>query len=143
MTTPLAHHMAYFPHEDLPLRQINFETFLGESQSYEHDGIKLVNLMLCGRFGEVVPGGGFETEERIAVNPRMDGRVPPLEDLMFTRDYDSAIGITRSLPFTRPLSVYPVPPFSETLKKDNHITHVMPHASVSADRAGCGSRDIG
>ncbi len=142
VTTARPHQMAYFPHEDLPLRQINFQSFVAESQSYEHEGIKLVNLMLCGRFGELVAGGGFQTDERIAVNPRMDGRVPPLEDLILTRDYDSAIGITQTLPFTRPLSVYPVPPFSETLKKDNHVSHVMPHASVSADVAGWSRKGV-
>ena len=132
--------MVYFPHEELPLRQINFETFVAESQSCQNEPIKLTNFMLCGRFGDCVPGGGFETEERVSVNPRMDGRVPPMDEIMLTRDYDSAIGITRTLPFTRPLAVYPVPPFSETLKRDNHITHRMTDPSVSGDAAGCASK---
>jgi hypothetical protein len=134
--------MVYFPHEELPLRQINFETFVAESQSCQNDPIKLINFMLCGRFGDCVAGGGFETEERVSVNPRMDGRVPLIDEIMLTRDYDSAIGITRTLPFTRPLAVYPVPPFGETLKRDNHIMHAIMDPSVSGDGVGC-ARKVG
>ncbi|KAG1861526.1 hypothetical protein DFJ58DRAFT_872254 [Suillus subalutaceus] len=38
-----------------------------------------------------------------------------------TRDIDSVIGVSRSLPYTTALSIWPVPPFRETLTKDNHV----------------------
>jgi hypothetical protein len=50
------------------------------------------------------------------------GLHPPSEDaLRLTRDFDSGIGISRNLPFTCALSIYPVPSFRDTLKKSNYL----------------------
>jgi len=119
-----------FPHEPLPLQQISLTNLVATAQDCEND-LTLMNLMLCGRHGNTVPPRQFETHQRVSVNARMDATVPEVYEVILTRDYDSAIGITRNLPFTVPLAVFPVPPFGETLKKDNHLTYTMPSPTVS------------
>ncbi|TFY75450.1 hypothetical protein EWM64_g8562 [Hericium alpestre] len=60
-----------------------------------------------------------QTVNRLIVNPRMGHVVNPQFEIM--RDYDSIIGVDKQIPYTIPLAIFPVPPFSETLKKKNHI----------------------
>ncbi|KIK32002.1 hypothetical protein CY34DRAFT_102396, partial [Suillus luteus UH-Slu-Lm8-n1] len=38
-----------------------------------------------------------------------------------TRDLDSVIGVSDTLPYTSTLSIWPLSPFRETLRKDNHV----------------------
>lgn len=38
-----------------------------------------------------------------------------------SRDYDSLIGISHDLPYSRHVQLTPVPPFRHTLKKNNHM----------------------
>ncbi|TFY73345.1 hypothetical protein EWM64_g10666, partial [Hericium alpestre] len=78
----------------------------------------------AGRFIRYVLAGRSlndhgQTVNRLIVNPRM-GRIVdrPFE---ITRDYDSIIGVDKQIPYRIALAVFPVPPFSETLKKKNHI----------------------
>lgn len=52
------------------------------------------------------------------------------------RDYDSLISATHNLPYSCHLSLFPVSPFRDALKKTNHIkaiayTQVTPHSHFS------------
>ena len=62
------------------------------------------------------------TEHRIFVNARQDLAEIRSSSFTVTRDYDSICACTSDLPFTAPLSIYPVAPFRDTLKDDNHLT---------------------
>src|ERR1700761_1900159 len=78
----------------------------------QHYPLDYINAALCGR---VV----LDKPHHIVLNARQDLESP--DDPTFTQDFDSAIGITRNLPFTAALNVYPVPSFKDTLKKRNHV----------------------
>ena len=52
------------------------------------------------------------------------------------RDFDSLIGITTDWPFTVPVSIYPVPPFEFTFKKDNHLKRRI-HRPVCTIKLAC------
>ena len=41
-----------------------------------------------------------------------------------TRDYDSLIETTKTLPYLVPLTVWPIPSFRDTLKTSNHVTYI-------------------
>jgi hypothetical protein len=106
--------MRNYPHETLPSQQVTLSQFthLMQQASRAADPLDYINAALCGR---VV----LDEPHRIVLNARQDLESP--DDPTFTRDFDSAIGITRNLPFTAALNVYPVPSFKDTLKKRNHV----------------------
>ena len=58
-----------------------------------------------------------------------DGQNPlpaVIGDYQLFRDIDSAIGVTQDLPFRRPLAIFPLPSFRDTLTQDNHVTYKIP-----------------
>lgn len=75
--------------------------------------MELIHTSLCGRI--LVD----EVPHRVSLNARQ-GLRPPISP-EFTRDFDSAIGITRNLPYTSPFNIYLVPSFRDTLTKPNHV----------------------
>ncbi|TFY76967.1 hypothetical protein EWM64_g7046 [Hericium alpestre] len=122
---------ANYPNEDQVLKQISLRSFVLGAQGL-FDQYRRVNrnrepdtaVFNAGRFIRYVLAGRSlndhgQTVNRLIVNPRM-GRVVdrPFE---ITRDYDSIIGVDKQIPYRIALAVFPVPPFSETLKKKNHI----------------------
>lgn len=113
--------MRHFPHETLPTQQLSLSEFVYEMQQASHTGdpMDFVNVGLCGRIME------NQKAHRIMLNARQDLGHP--KEPKFTRDFDSAIGITRNFPFTAALNVYPVPNFRETLKKSNHVNGPITH----------------
>ena len=123
--------MPIFPHEELPLQQLSLQNFVATAQDCQDDVVPLMNLMLCGRHGVMSDEGKFITHSRVAINARMGASVPGPNDVVVTRDYDSAMGITRNLPFKKTLAMFPVSPFRETLKTNNHMTYDIPLPTVS------------
>lgn len=55
----------------------------------------------------------------ISVNPCQALVIPRRYNI--TRDYDSLIGASWDLPYSKPLALFPVPPFRDTLRKSNHL----------------------
>lgn len=111
--------MPDFPHENLPLDQLSLSqfTYLMQQAFKSGDDLQYINTALCGRTTDE------EGDWRISVNARQE--LHPPEYPRFTRDYDSAIGITKNLPFLTALYVFPVPSFKETLKKRNHVKAII------------------
>ena len=48
--------------------------------------------------------------------------VPTAQQYKISRDYDSILGYSDSLPYKMPIAIFPVPPHRETLAKKVHIT---------------------
>ncbi|TFY53993.1 hypothetical protein EVJ58_g9127 [Rhodofomes roseus] len=89
---------------------------------------ELIQAILAGR----AYNSDREREERLFVNARMGHAMPEYVEHFddppdathygVTRDIDSMFGMTRDLPYTCAIHVYPVCDFRQTLKKDIHIT---------------------
>lgn len=107
--------MRSFPHETLPSQQLSLSEFTYEMQQASNSTTQMafINAALCGRIIE------DEKPHRVMLNARQDLRHPHHPSL--TRDFDSAIGITRNFPFTAALNIFPVPNFKFTLKRSNHV----------------------
>ncbi|KAG1861501.1 hypothetical protein DFJ58DRAFT_657457 [Suillus subalutaceus] len=107
--------------------QLTMEDFVGQSQDMftrAHDGLQsevdFIRFALAGRVG---PEADEEVDRcQIRLNAQQGiAPIPPRPESTITRDIDSVIGVSRSLPYTTALSIWPVPPFRETLTKDNHV----------------------
>lgn len=85
--------------------------------------IEFVDFVLAGRYSH--SSGSQRFPYRLYVNPRLQlpDMAPLVEDepnddsYTITRDYDSLIGVSKTLPYHLPISVYPVPPKSEHVRK--------------------------
>lgn len=114
--------MPAYPDEYLPTNQLSLAGFIEQANSiledeeFEGDLHPFAQFVLCGRYRS--EGGA----RRITLNGRQELRYPSRGDYTVRRDYDSVIGITRSLPFQDAISVYPLPPFRDTHRNDNHLT---------------------
>jgi len=118
--------MTDFPHETLPTEQLTLKDFTVLMQAASHDPIEYINTALCGRI--LVDG----VPHRASLNARQGLDHPSFPE--FTRDFDSAIGITDDLPYTSPFNVYPIANFRDTLTKQNHVRgHIhLPNVSSSS-----------
>lgn len=96
------------------------------AQSERIDAFVLANL--CGRLcvdnvdQEIGEGGVLEGNLRVFLDALHDVPQANPYRVTVTRDCDSVIGRTFDLPFTKPLAIYPLPRFADTLKKTNHMT---------------------
>jgi len=86
-----------------------------ELASNDEKKAEFIQFMLAGR--DLQQG----KECTVSVNIQQGVEVPQIEDLKFTWDFDSIIGVSHDIPYLNALSVFPVPPFSEVLKHRNHI----------------------
>ncbi|KAH9926071.1 hypothetical protein B0H21DRAFT_700840 [Amylocystis lapponica] len=117
-----------YPDEDLPVTQLSLSQFVNRGKqmlsdlSVQDRVDPFVRFMLAGRDFE----DGEET--RVYVNVRQG--IDPLQpgEYSLTRDYDSLIGITRTLPFACTLQFYPFPPMDEALtaKDNSHMKYKIP-----------------
>lgn len=72
------------------------------------------------------------------------GLVPEQNEYQISRDFDSVIGYSDTLPYAIPIAAYVVPPFNEGIRKDLHIKTDITTLAVSvyglcrseADRGG-------
>lgn len=114
-----------YPNENLPFDQLSLEEIvlmyrnalrdlndLGDEATTK-DRAEFVNTVLCGRWGD--------PPARFCLNGMQDAGEINLDDYEITRDFDSIIGVTDTLPYTMPLAIFPVPSFRDTLTKDVHI----------------------
>jgi hypothetical protein len=116
--------MQNFPHETLQTEQLTLKEFTDLMCSASLcNPTKYIDTALCGRIvSDSVP-------RRVSLNARqgLDHPISP----EFTRDFDSAIGITRNLPYTSPFNIYPVSNFRDTLTKPNHVQGPVYQPDVS------------
>ncbi|KAK7437733.1 RNA polymerase II subunit 3 [Stygiomarasmius scandens] len=92
---------------------------------------KFVNLILAGRWERIVRGN--PTVSRVTLNGRQGLRPINMDSVLQTRDYDSAVMISKTLPYTH-LSVWPVAPFRETLTKSNHMKGLAYHGDAEVQK---------
>jgi hypothetical protein len=111
-----------YPDEILGLAQLTMNEFVGHSRHLftqfqdEQSEFDFIRFVLAAR----APSADEENEGyQIRLNC-LQG-LPPLPDADITRDLDSVIGVSDTLPYTSSLSIWPLSPFKETLKKDNHV----------------------
>lgn len=116
----------HYPHEPLPNVQLSFSQLvatyryasqtlndIGEGSTIQ-DKSDFINTVLCGRLKEPL--------KRLNLNARQSADIPTLDQCTIARDFDSIIGITDTLPYTAPISIFPVPSFKDTLTKKVHLT---------------------
>ena len=131
------HHPDFrLPREEMSLRRFNRiarEILTGQGDEvYEY-----VLAVLAGRY--YTPNNELK---RIVIDPLRGlthptacayDDVPTEDEFKISRDYDSILGFSDTLPYKVPLAIYPVPPYKETLSKAVHIT--VPCRSRSVCRA--------
>ncbi|KAG1792246.1 hypothetical protein EV424DRAFT_1336621 [Suillus variegatus] len=111
-----------YPDEINDLAQLTMEEFVGHSQHLFNQiqdlpsEVDFIRFVLAGRVGQ--QAADEPDQHRITLNC-LQG-LPPLPQTRISRDLDSAIGISRTLPYTSALAIWPIPPFKEMLTKDNH-----------------------
>jgi hypothetical protein len=121
-----------YPDEFLPESQLSLEEFSYRAMDLLRNAETIPNfvrMVLAGRDTD-----HNDVVHRLFLNARQG-----LEDIdpgayIQSRDYDSAHGITRDLPFTEPLSIFPVASFRDTLTKDIHILGKAYDNTVSCDK---------
>jgi hypothetical protein len=118
---------------------VQISEYLFSQEDTPDNLIRFVRFVLAGRFDF----NGDQT--RVFINARQDASPPPIHKYQLHRDLDSAIGITRDLPFRTALAIFPLASFRDTLTKDNHIKYKSnvlfgPQVSFSIEpgfRANC------
>ncbi|KAH9915067.1 hypothetical protein B0H21DRAFT_703417 [Amylocystis lapponica] len=123
------------PDEPLPSLQLSLAEF--NQRAYDAtfsnrptSNLDSVRFILAGRTPP-----HHSPAARVFLNVRQELPDLAMHGYTVTRDYDSVIGITRTLPFTQAISVYPVPPFSATLTKDIHIEVAVAQPLVSTNQS--------
>lgn len=107
--------------EWLPTRNWSLEQFVETAKqillSGRDDAIhRFLQFVLAGKSFD--PAG---RAKRVRLIPSMHTPAVDTLRLRATRDFDSLIGITTSLPFRRAIAIYPLPNFQDTLRKSNHL----------------------
>ena len=109
-----------YPNEFLRPVQLGLTDFVDYAKGFLEENTpdavdNFINLVLAGRLslaGE---------ERRVFLNALQGAKTPSLDDVTLTGDFDSLIGLSRDLPYTTSFSIFPVPPFRDTMKADNHL----------------------
>ncbi|EPS92536.1 hypothetical protein FOMPIDRAFT_1020991, partial [Fomitopsis schrenkii] len=121
-----AHPDAVLPHEELGLQQFNRLA----KRILEGDGdhvFDFTRAVLAGRYFDEIDA----QERRIYLDglyglthPTVGPRDVPLarDQYRISRDYDSILGYSETLPYNQTIGIFPVPPLQETLSKAVHIT---------------------
>lgn len=73
------------------------------------------------RFIRFLLAGHMGSGNQVFINSRQGAQSLAENDFVVMRDIDSAIGISKDLPFVVPIGIFPVPSFRDTLKVDNHV----------------------
>ncbi|KAJ3529717.1 hypothetical protein NM688_g7814 [Phlebia brevispora] len=131
--------MPSYPDEELPYEQQSIVEFNanaselyaaaglnGTAEDYEDVGrvLPFLRFVLAGRKTNEAEAEDVDARTRVNINAREDDEGGDDEEFTLTRDFDSVIGMTKMLPFTEPLYIYPVPNFKFTMKYHdwNHMS---------------------
>jgi hypothetical protein len=107
-----------YPDEPIPEIQVSLREFVQRASGILEDEDSIFDFCRMVLAGRVDVDG---EEHRILVNARQDLEEIRPSRFTVTRDYDSICACTSDLPFGAALSIYPVAPFRDTLKVDNHL----------------------
>jgi hypothetical protein len=128
-----------YPDEINNLAQLTMEQFVGHAQHLFKQiedlpsEVDFIRFVLAGRVGQQAT----DEPDQCHITLNCLQGLPPLPQTRICRDLDSAIGISRTLPYTTALAIWPIPPFREMLAKDNHA---QSHAYNAQVRIVNGSR---
>ncbi|EMD31648.1 hypothetical protein CERSUDRAFT_100111 [Gelatoporia subvermispora B] len=115
--------MAELPYPDEPLssQHLTLGDFcLRANTLLEEERVDdFTRFVLAGR-----DSSGSGNASRIFIDAIQSLSHPPLNTVHVTRDYDSVIGISRTLPYAWPLAYLPMPSFRDTLTKSLHIKDI-------------------
>ena len=92
--------------------------------------MSFLKFILAGR-----KGLDLDTQRNVTLNVCQG--LDEITQVTTTRDFDSLIRTTRTLPYSAPLTVWPAPPFRDTLTKNNHVTAIAFDNEVSPSPAFC------
>jgi hypothetical protein len=121
-----------YPDEINDLAQLTMEQFVGHSQHLFKQfkdlpsEVDFIRFVLAGRVGRQAT----EEPDQCRVTLNCLQGLPPLPQTRISRDLDSAIGVSCTLPYTSALAIWPIPPFKEMLTKDNHAQSHAYNAQV-------------
>lgn len=119
------------PNEPLPSVQMSVKDYVRTAQRYVMDGEgslhDVLPFILAGR----MPATENEPQRRVFVNCTQDALLDDVDEISSRRDYDSIIGISKDLPFTAPLGIYPTPRFEDSLNSNNHCKYKLTLDNVS------------
>lgn len=113
----------YFPHpRKMDLHTVNrlYHMLLFGSNASTS---RFVRLALSGRFS--VKEDDPPSIDTLVEIGNLNSRAPRLDHesgVVVTGDWDSLIGQSHTFPYAKPFSIFAVPPFKETLTKNNHVT---------------------
>ena len=117
--------MPPFPDQYLIPHVLSLQQFVKTAHDVgdEDEGDQLANFVLAGHGRVFVDEFGHPElrPARVFVNPRLNLSGPNLGRYSIRGDFDSVIGLTEKLPFTKAISWHAFPIFSDTLTTDVHI----------------------
>jgi hypothetical protein len=107
-----------YPDNDREDRQISLRTFCLQANELSN------TAAVTGDWGPYVKFvvSGLSGGNQVFINTYEDAENPVDMTLGEFRDYDSVFSITTNLPFKTAMSVYPIPPFKDTLTSDIHMS---------------------
>ena len=118
-----------YPDEYLPVLCLGLDDFNRRAFSFleQENFPQFIGLVLGGR---TMDNGKLH---RVVINPILSS-ASLMKSVKLTRygDVDSVIGVTTQLPFTCPISIYPVPLFNRTLQKNVHVQYEYIDRMVSS-----------
>ncbi|KAG1793321.1 uncharacterized protein HD556DRAFT_1238042 [Suillus plorans] len=112
-----------YPDETIDISQLTMKEFVGHSRHLftqmqdDQTEVDFIRFVLAARVGPLAD----EELDQYQVRLNCLQGIPTPPEIDITRDLDSVIGVSDTLPYTSTLSIWPLPPFRETLKKDNHV----------------------
>ena len=148
-----------YPDEPLPSSQMSLRQFSSRAKKLYELGIgnteadpdygrteamlPFLRFVLAGRMtvGDLLPeeyDHEFGETKRVVVNAMEENVHDEITDYTLRRDFDSLIGLSKTLPFSTCFYVYPVPDFKLTMTRRNwnHLFHRMTLPGVSDKRSG-------
>ncbi len=117
-----------YPDEYLPGVTLSLTDVLTDCRALIERGAgdAFAGLLLAGRRWQ------HNVEHRVVLDATRDMPTGDATTCTITGDFDSLIGITDALPLAKPLSVFPVPSFRDTLTKTVHLTMAVEIRGVRA-----------
>lgn len=113
------------PNANIPLAESSLREFCDRANSLTNAGLHedFVRFCLTCRFPEGRNNIGAPTAEtRYSLDAERDLEQPHIHNTSIRRDFDSVLGISKSLPYKVTVAVFAVPNFADTLQDNVHLS---------------------
>lgn len=91
-----------------------YEAIKGGSKE---DELTFLKFILAGR-------RGLDINDQDNITLNVSQGLPDIRGVNATRDFDSLIGTTKTLPYSVPVTIWPAPSFRDTLTTNSHVTAI-------------------